>query len=296
LESKPHGGIDLHIHSTASDGSYAPAELLRMASRLGLEAIAITDHDILEGSRIAFSGEIPANLKLLSGVEISVNPPGECQIDGSMHVLGYGIDLDHQPLAEALAELRQARDERIPAILKRLRQAGIEIDLESVTEQTGGGAIGRPHVANVLVRMGAARDIDDAFDKYLGNGRPAYVDKFRLDCRRAFDLIRGAGGVPVLAHPFLIRSRQADWMAPLFKRLADLGLMGVEAYYSKHPPEVVANIKSAARQFSLLITGGSDFHGDLTPDIQMGRGLGDLFVPGDVFDNLVAVCGNKSVP
>jgi 3',5'-nucleoside bisphosphate phosphatase len=295
LESKANGGIDLHIHSTASDGTYEPAELLQMAARLGLEAIAITDHDILDGSRLAFLSERPPELKLISGVEISVNPPADCQIDGSMHVLGYGIDLYDQNLSTALAELLDARDQRIPAILMRLHQIGIGIDLAQVKEQAGEGAIGRPHVANVLIDMGAARDIDDAFNKYLANGRPAYVDKYRLDCPRAFDLIRSAGGVPVLAHPFLIRSRQANWMAPLFKRLADLGLMGVEAYYSKHPPETVAAIKSVARQYGLLITGGSDFHGELTPEVQMGRGLGDLFVPGELFEDLIASRPNMSV-
>jgi 3',5'-nucleoside bisphosphate phosphatase len=295
LESKANGGIDLHIHSTASDGTFEPAELLQMAARLGLEAIAITDHDILDGSRLAFRSERPPELKLISGVEISVNPPADCQIDGSMHVLGYGIDLYNQNLSTALAELLDARDQRIPAILMRLNQIGIEIDLAQVKEQAGNGAIGRPHVANVLIDMGAARDIDDAFNKYLANGRPAYVDKYRLDCRRAFDLIRSAGGVPVLAHPSLIRNRQVDWMAPLFKRLADLGLMGVEAYYSKHPPETVAAIKSVARQYDLLITGGSDFHGELTPEVQMGRGLGDLFVPGELFENLIASRPNMFV-
>ncbi len=294
MESKLNGGIDLHIHSTASDGTYAPADLLRMAARLGLEAIAITDHDILEGSRQALSGAIPANLKLISGVEISVNAPADCRIDGSMHVLGYGIDLQDPPLNAALEELQDARNRRIPAIVTRLNELGVGIDLEAVLEQAGEGAAGRPHVASVLVRMGAARDIDDAFQKYLAGGRPAYVDKYRLECRRAFDLIRGAGGVPVLAHPFLIRSRQDHWMGSLFKRLADMGLLGVEAYYSKHPPEIVDFIKKEARKYNLLITGGSDFHGELTPGVQMGRGLGDLFVPSELFGTLTALCRDFS--
>ncbi len=296
MESNLNGGIDLHIHSTASDGTYAPADLLRMAVRLGLNAIAITDHDILEGSRLALGGAVPAGLELISGVEISVNAPADGPVEGSMHVLGYGIDLDDPALNAALAELRDARNRRIPAIVTRLRDLGVEIALDDVLEQAGGGAPGRPHVASVLVRIGAARDIDDAFQKYLAGGRPAYVDKYRLDCRRAFDLIRGAGGVPVLAHPFLIRSRREHWMGPLLRRLTEIGLMGVEAYYPKHPPEIVELIKTEAREYGLLITGGSDFHGQLTPGVQMGRGFGDLFVPAELFDALKAACRDLRAP
>lgn len=290
MASRPCGGIDLHTHTTASDGTCTPAELLRLAADAGLSAVSITDHDTLEGSRWACKHPLPEHMHFITGVEISTRPPDGFSLRGSLHVLGYGIDVDDDPLQEALAELQEARDRRIPEIIARLNRIGIPIGLDQVRDHVGQGTPGRPHIARVLVETGIVPDIDAAFDRYLGKGRPAYVDKYRIGSRRALDLIRQAGGIPVLAHPYLVPNAEAG-LAGLVATLRDLGLMGIEAYYSDHSPQLVAAYLALARRFDLLVTGGSDFHGELTPDIRLGSGRGDLHVPFDLYEALVSRIG-----
>ncbi len=281
------GGIDLHIHSLASDGSYSASEILRMAVGIGLEAIAITDHDTLEGSRSAMKAGIPQGLSFLPGVEISVQPPAQFNLGGSLHILAYGIDLNDSPMQKALDELQQARGARVPQIIERLVSIGIHISEEQVTEQLDrGGTPGRPHIAAAMVQAGFARDIDDAFDRFLGKGCPAYVDKYRLDCRRAFELIQNAGGIPVLAHPYLIKFKPQQGVHDLVDLLRSMGLMGIEAYYPRHPAQAVAEYLAIARKYDMIVTGGTDFHGDLGPDIQLGRGFGDLFIPFEIYQKI----------
>ncbi|MDA8141441.1 MAG: PHP domain-containing protein [Desulfobacteraceae bacterium] len=287
LDSNLHGGIDLHIHSTASDGTFTPSELISMAAQLGLQAIAITDHDTLEGGRQAQNCAIPDHLRLLSGVEISAAPPEGFSMSGSLHILGYGIDLNFVPLQQALADLQHARDMRIPRIVELLNRLGIDITMPEVLEQVGQGSAGRPHVARVLINKGVATDVNDAFDRFLAKGQPAYVDKYRIPCRRALDLIHMAKGVSVLAHPYLVPGGSSQ-LHMLVKTLKGMGLMGIEAFYPHHTPEGVKLYTDLARQFNLLVTGGTDFHGTLTPDIRMGSGRGDLKVPFSVYETLVA--------
>jgi predicted metal-dependent phosphoesterase TrpH len=261
-----------------------------MAAGIGLQAIAITDHDTLEGSRSALKAGIPDGLCFLPGVEISVQPPAQFNLGGSLHVLAYGIDLNNRPLQEALDELQQARFARVPQIIERLVQIDIDISEEQVAAQVEeDGTPGRPHIAAALVQAGVAGDIDDAFDRYLGKGCPAYVDKYRLECRRSFELIRNAGGIPVLAHPYLIKFKQQQAVRDLVALLCDMGLMGIEAYYPRHPAQAVADYLEIARRYDLLVTGGTDFHGALTPDIQLGRGHGDFFIPFEIYQKLVSL-------
>lgn len=285
LDSNHHGGIDLHIHSTASDGTYSPAELLEMATRIGLRAIAITDHDTLEGSRQALNTPVPEQLHFITGVEISTAPPAGFSMSGSLHILGYGVDLDCLPLQQALTELQQARDTRIPKIIEKLNQVGIAVTLQAVMEKVGDGSAGRPHIASALIDMGVATDINDAFDRYLAKGQPAYVDKYRIPCRQALELIHQAGGISVLAHPYLVPGTTAQ-LIELVRQLRAMGLRGIEAHYPHHTPANVALYLDLARQFGLLVTGGTDFHGTLTPDIQMGRGQGDLHIPFELYEKL----------
>lgn len=289
LDFNHRGGIDLHIHSTASDGTRSPSDLLRMASALALEAIAITDHDTLEGNRDLLNAAIPGHLHLLTGVEISTQAPEGFHMGGSLHILAYGVDVADAPLQEALSELQAGRDARIPQILERLNNLGVPITMAQVMAHAGRGAIGRPHVARALVQLGAAADIDQAFDRYLGRGAPAYVDKYRIPCRQVVALIRGAGGVAVLAHPYLVAGGgEPESLAALLKALCAMGLGGIEAYYPQHPPEAVALYLEMARRFGLLVTGGTDYHGDLSPDIQMGRGAGDMHIPYALYEALAA--------
>lgn len=281
------GGIDLHIHSNASDGTFSPQEIVRMAVDKKLRAIAITDHDTLAGSRSVLAGPIPDHLHFLTGVEISTAAPAGFQMGGSLHILGYGVDPAYAPLEKALAGLQKSREERIPRIIDLLNRTGIAVTLPEVTALVGDGCAGRPHVAQALIRAGAATDVNDAFDRYLAKGQPAYVEKRRLDCRVAIDLIRAAGGIAVLAHPYLVPGGRTESLIELLEPLCDMGLTGIEAYYSRHTAADVAFYLDLAGRYDLMVTGGTDFHGDLIPDIEMGSGLGDLFVPFSLYEALV---------
>ena len=292
MDSDHDGGIDLHIHTTASDGSHTPAEVLQMAARQGLRAVAITDHDTIDGARMAIEGQIPEALDFLPGVEISTNAPARFASGDGLHILGYGIDVTNEPLKAALGELQKARNERIPKIVDRLNRNGIAIRMEQIQADVGAGVAGRPHVAGVLMKMGCVSSINEAFDRYLGKNGPAYVSKERLSCGRAFDLIRQAGGVPVLAHPILIKFGSADDLNGLLDVLCDLGLQGIEVYYPQHPPESVALFLDLARKYDLLVTGGTDFHGKVTPGIQLGCGKGRMHIPYSLYEKLISVIKN----
>jgi len=288
LESKQCGGIDLHIHSTASDGTYSPSEILNLAAQSGLQAIAITDHDTLDGSRQALECEMPSTLRFITGVEISAQPPVGCKTGGSLHILGYGIDPHHNELLKTLGKFQQVRDERTHRIIDRLHQLGIPLTLEQVLAEVGEGAASRPHVARAMVKAGIVSDIEEAFQKYLNKGRPAYVSKERLDCQQSFELIKAAGGIPVLAHPYLIPCQDTGELAALIESLCAIGLKGLEVFYPSHPPQAVTLYLDMAEKYRLSVTGGSDFHGQLIPDIQMGKGTGDLHVPYDLFEKLIS--------
>jgi predicted metal-dependent phosphoesterase TrpH len=262
-----------------------------MAAHLGLEAISITDHDTLTGTRTALAGKVPQRLQFITGVEISAHPPPESKVDGSLHILGYGIDPDHRPLVTALDEMQHSRDQRITRIVDRLNAIGIPIALQEVLDEVGQGASGRPHVASAMIKAGVVSDVDEAFDRFLGKGCPAFVSKQRLDCERTITLIQAAGGVPVLAHPCLIRPQEEQGLKslePLVRRLIEMGLEGIEAYYPQHSDRDVAALTELAGRLGLLITGGSDFHGKIMPDIQMGCGSGQLYVPFQLFERLVS--------
>jgi predicted metal-dependent phosphoesterase TrpH len=288
LESKQCGGIDLHIHSTASDGTFLPSEILQLASHAGLKAIAITDHDTLDGSRKALERGIPSTLHFLTGVEISAQPPAGCASNGSLHVLGYGIDPNHIELKQALDKFQRIRNERTLLILDRLQHLGIPLTMEQIAAEVGQGAAGRPHVANAMVKAGIVADIEEAFQKYLRKGCPAYVGKERLSCLQAFELIQAAGGIPVLAHPYLIPCRGRTELDGLVASLCKIGLKGIEVYYTEHSPQAVAQYMALAEKFNLTMTGGSDFHGAVTPHVQIGKGMGNLHVPYALFEKLIS--------
>ena len=281
-------GIDLHIHSNASDGTLSPSEIVSMADDLNLGAIAITDHDTIDGSKEAFTLGVPPSIKLLSGVEISANPPSDFPCSGSFHILGYSINLDEPVLNQTLNELQQARKNRNPQIIKRLNNLGFNISLSEVQNEAGPGQLGRPHIAQLMLKKGFVNSFNEVFDKYLGKNKPAYVDKYRIDCAEAFELISGAGGVPVLAHPFLIKSKNGKTFEDLIIILKEKGLKGIEVYYPEHSPDITAHYKKIANRYNLLMTGGTDFHGDLKPNIKMGSGKGDFFVPYKLYEKLIS--------
>jgi len=287
LEYKNRLGIDLHIHSTASDGSLTPADIIDHAQKLNLAAIAITDHDSVDGSKEALQIDIPPSLHFLTGVEISAAHPPFFPGSGSFHILGYAIHLDNRDLNQALSKLQDARKNRNPEILKRLNKLGFRISLEEVNQEVGEGQLGRPHIAYAMLKKGFVASINEAFDKYLGNAGPAYVDKDRIECEQAISIIRAAGGVPVLAHPALLNIENNQKLDALLQNLVKIGLAGIEVYYPGHSPQQIRQYTELAENYGLLMTGGTDFHGSITPDTKMGSGDGDLFVPYTLYKELI---------
>ena len=285
--------IDLHIHSTASDGTLSPAQIFKLAQKLELKAISITDHDTIDGSKEALQTGIPSSVKFLTGVEISASSPPSTSLAGSFHILGYSIRLDDPQLNKTLALLQQARKNRNPQIVKRLNSMGFDFSLKNVASEIGNGQLGRPHIARYMVKMGFVKSIDEAFKKYLAQGKPAYVDKYRVECERAIEVILDAGGIPVLAHPILLNLDKKQTTG-LFAQLKEMGIKGVEVYYPEHSPDMIAFYSELAKSNGLLKTGGTDFHGSLKPDIQMGSGRGDFFVPYDIYEKLVRNLNGRS--
>lgn len=279
--------IDLHIHTTASDGTYTPLEIISHAQKLNLKAIAITDHDTVAGSYEALQAGIPPSLGFLTGVEISAAAPPFYPGSGSFHILGYSIRLDDPILNRTLEKLRRARKNRNPAIIERLQELGISLTLEEVREEAGEGQLARPHIAKLMLKKGIVTSMDEAFDKFLGVGKPAYVDKYRIECASAIDIIHGAGGIPVLAHPGLLDFQNDTQFTELIAKLKKMGIRGVEVYYPGHTPDQTQLFSELAQQHDLLMTGGTDFHGAMHPKINMGSGRGDLRIPYELYDKLV---------
>ena len=288
MDCSRHVGIDLHIHSSASDGTLSPGEILETACSQNLGAIAITDHDTIDGAKGALQAGIPKTLKFLTGVELSAAPPPFLTHAGSFHILGYGIDLENAPLARALQVLQRARENRNPAIIECLNYLGFDITMDQVVAVVGDGQIGRPHIARAMLQLGYVASIDDAFDRFLGHGQPAYVDKPRISCQQAIDIIKDAGGVAVLAHPILLELNDPMEMEHLVASLKKMGFEGIEVYYPEHSPQATALYEGLAEKYDLLMTGGTDYHGKVKPEIQMGSGTGHLHVPFVLYERLCA--------
>ncbi|PID40647.1 MAG: phosphatase [Proteobacteria bacterium] len=292
MASDIHAGIDLHVHSTASDGTLSPSDILTRAVELGLSAISITDHDTLDGAKTALTVGIPPVLQFTTGIEISAAAPDGYHL-GSVHILGYGIDPNDKPLNELLQHLIHARQQRNPQIIDQLNAMGMDVNMADLADVAGNGTAGRPHIARLLVQRGMATSINDAFDRFLGKNKPAYVDKYRAPMQTAIEAIDHAGGVAVLAHPILNGITDPAAFERFLVTLKSLGLKGIEAIYPDHSEAVTAEYLRLARKHRLLITGGSDFHGDVTPGIQMGTGNGDMHVPFSLFEALTEYLDTK---
>ncbi|MFO7964403.1 MAG: PHP domain-containing protein [Desulfobacterales bacterium] len=282
--------VDLHIHTTASDGTFSPVEVLYHAEKIGLKAISITDHDTVSGVIEAQNSGISKRIGFLTGVEISADMAPVFEAAESCHILGYCIDPENPYLIQILRKLGDARKNRNPQIIEKLRALNFDITLEDVLSHSVQDQVGRPQIAEWLVKRNFVTSINEAFDKYLSRGRPAYVDKYRISSAEAIRLIRISGGIPVLAHPFLIHPDNPAVLENMIPVLKDMGLMGIEVFYSGHSPDMTDFLADIARRNNLLMTGGTDFHGTLTPDIQMGKGKGDLVVPYEIYEKLAAAC------
>jgi 3',5'-nucleoside bisphosphate phosphatase len=275
--------VDLHVHSTASDGTEQPADLVASAVRARLGAIALTDHDTLQGLDAARTAADALGIRLIPGVELSCDWDG-----GAMHLVVLFLEPGNGPLQDHLTVLREARDVRNTRIVERLVGMGIEITIDEVLAEAGGGSVGRPHLAAVLVRKDVVPDIPTAFDRYLAAGRPAYVGRERLTPVEAISLARESGGVPVLAHPLTLGIDLDGELRTTFQRLAEIGLVGVEVEYSTYLPEERIRLRRLATAAGLLPSGGTDYHGAYKPDILLGVGKGDLAVAGSILDDLEA--------
>jgi predicted metal-dependent phosphoesterase TrpH len=273
--------IDLHTHSTCSDGSDAPERIPELAAEVGCTAVALTDHDRLDGLAAAEARAVEVGVELVRGCEISCEVP-----KGTMHLLIYFVGTDGGPLADELERLQRVRDDRNERMLARLSdELGLPISRREVDEEAGGTGIGRPHVAAVLVRKGVVDSIQEAFDAYLAKGKPGYVEKERLSPEQAIRLALESGAVPVLAHPLSLRRDLGD-LDHTVGELAELGLVGAEAIYGRYTPAEREAIVAMARKHGLVATGGSDHHGTYKPDLRVGVGRGDLDVPDGVIEEL----------
>lgn len=273
--------VDLHSHSTASDGSETPTRLVELALEAGLRCLALTDHDSLGGLDEAIAAAAGTGLELIPGLELSL------QYDrGGMHLIVLWLGPGTGPLQDRLAELRASRNERNARIADILTSIGLPITLEEIEEEAGGGSVGRPHIAAVMMARGYVPDIRTAFDLWLGAGRPAYVGRKRLDPADAITLARESGGVPVLAHPHTLGITTASEMADLLSDLKRAGLVGLEALYPAYHRHEREGYADLARRFGLLPSGGSDFHGTYKPGLLLGSGYGDLVVPAQICEEL----------
>lgn len=276
--------IDLHTHTTASDGRLTPEQLIAHAMEVGLCAVAITDHDTVDGVAAARRHAHEIGMPFVPGIEISA----EYTATGTMHILGYFIDETTESFSDALTFLKRARKSRNPQIIERLNSCGVDITMADVRQEAGSDQIGRPHFARAIVRKGFASSIPEAFERFVKKGASCYVNKERFTPERAIELIRNAGGIPVLAHPKTLNIDFNRELPRLLGGLEEAGLMGLEAYYYSHSKSEEEYFLRIVRKLGLLATGGSDFHGDNKPKVALGKGNGNLRVPRRAYELLIA--------
>ena len=274
--------VDLHCHSTASDGTLSPEEVVRSAKQIGLTGLALTDHDTVAGVPAAAAEARKLGIDFLPGIEISCEYPRP----GTMHLLGYSIDPQNQILADLTRTLVEGRDARNLQIVAQLNEIGIPVTLREIEDVAGGKVIGRPHIAEVLVRRGVVSNKQEAFDRYLGQGGRVYTDKEQLTARRAIEMIRESQGIPVLAHPSQLKKENNAQLENTIKELIDFGLAGIEVIHSDHSDSLIDLLNDLAARYNLLKTGGSDFHGGNKPRIELGKAAGRQ-IPREYFDALV---------
>jgi hypothetical protein len=273
--------IDLHTHSTASDGTLSPAELMRAAGEAGLSAIALTDHDTLAGLPEARAEAGRLGIELVPGCELSLEYGGL-----PTHMLALFVDDDAGAVATELDRVRRARSRRNERMLEKLRTVGVHLHPEDVARHAD-GVVGRPHIAQAMLAAGVIKTFDEAFVRFLGRGGLAHIPKEKLSPREAIDAVHADGGLAILAHPYLM-SMQPRHLENILADLKSLGLDGVEVYYTEHSERYTAEVARLADALGLLKSGGSAFHGAVKPGVRLGRGRGGLFVPGSLLDAMKA--------
>lgn len=273
--------IDLHVHTNASDGKHAPMELVALAASRGVGLLAIADHDTVSGIAPALEAarQYP-NLRIIPAIELSSHAPGN-----EVHILGYFVRYDSPELLSELKILQDSRGERARAIVAKLQELGLSVSLARVQEIAGAGSIGRPHIAQALMEKGYVNDFREVFDKYLGHGGPAYVERHKLTPAQAIELVRRYGGIPVLAHPTTLD------LEALLPDMIFAGLMGLEVYYKDFSSETRHNLANLAQHHHLIATGGTDYHGIESAEVM----LGEAGVPPSVAQNLYALAREKGI-
>ena len=244
--------VDLHLHTTASDGRLSPTDLVRLAANMGLEQIAVSDHDTTEGLPEAFGeAEAHTGLSVIPAIELSTDIPGD-----EIHMLGYFIQYQDESFQEVLRRFREGRLDRARLMVEKLAGLGMQLEWERVQEIAGDGAVGRPHIALAMVEKGYCKEPNDAFPKYLGRDGLAYVERPKLTPTEAIELLRSAGGAPVLAHPAYLSNLESH-----LPGLKAAGLAGMEVHYAKFTPDQVKYLGRLAAEYDLIPCGGSDYHG-----------------------------------
>ena len=272
--------IDLHTHSLCSDGAQTPADVVRTAKEAGLSAIALSDHDNIEGVQEAMDAGKALGVEVIPAVELSA------QSDTELHILGYFVDIHNKKLQDAMAYALQVRDERQEETCRKLNEQGFAITMEEArAEAHGNPVLCRAHFAQVMVRKGYAESVKDAFNKYLSVGCYAYSNRQALTAKEAISLIREAGGIAVAAHLHLIKMPDNE-LREYLKELISYGLSGVEGYYTDYSPDMEQRYQTMAKELGLVISGGTDYHGANKPHIAIGKGKGELEIPYSVLEGL----------
>lgn len=276
--------IDLHTHSLKSDGSMTPTEVVAEAKKAGLAAIALSDHDTIDGVREAIDAGKKLGVEVIPAIEMSVQSKTET------HILGYFIDIENPDLLRMLKEVVDLRIERNHVTCQRLNELGFDITLEEVRALAPNNFVGRAHFARVMMDKGYISSVKEGFDKYMSVGKYAYCEKQRLTAREAIELISKCGGISFLAHPHLTKLPD-DELKAFLAELKSYGLCGLEGYYTDYTPEMQEKYQSMAKEMGLMISGGTDFHAAMKPHISIGTGLGNMKIPYSVIENMKEKCG-----
>lgn len=279
--------VDLHVHSTASDGSYTPQQLVKAAQKCGLNAFALTDHDTIKGIDDAILAAKGTSLEIIPGVEISTSYK-----DKEIHIVGLFIDHHNTEFIDGLGSEIKRRSARNELMIKKFNEYGIPISMEELASMFPESVITRAHFATFLTKKGYVEDNNEAFSKYLGDGKPFYIPRERKTTKEAIELIKSAGGVAVLAHPLLYHLTMGE-IRELCRELIGYGLTGIETMYSTYKGFDEQNVRAIAKEFNLLESGGSDFHGDAKPHIRLGNGMGNLRINYSYLEKLRSMTDNS---
>jgi predicted metal-dependent phosphoesterase TrpH len=274
--------IDLHVHSNCSDGTVSPADLVALAKKKGLSAIALTDHDTIDGLSALFEAARDEDLEVISGIEFSTQFRGK-----DVHIVGLDFDYQLPEFCQKLVRFQNSRDSRNAKMIELLRGEGIHITWEDMEREYPDAVWTRAHFGKYLLEHGYVSDISEAFSRYLGDDAPCFIPREKVTPIQAVELIRLAGGIPVLAHPMLYHLDD-EAMDDLIVSMKEVGLIGIEGLYSTYSPEEEAHVAMLAKKHDLVLSGGSDFHGTVKPTIDLGTGKGNLKIPYEFLTNLRA--------